>query len=141
MKLTGLFAALLLSCLPVAQAAPATTPPYVLMDSSSDMLMDKTTALAMWKEHLPLKLAKLYPVGKWGFLSQVEGGFDDAKVCVVTARASLLPRSGKSLVFLPAKTAVAFGSQTGASAAQCRALAKVKLGEAMVSIRGALLPS
>jgi len=140
MKLTGLLAALLLSYLPVAQAAPATTPPYVLMDSSSDMLMDKATALAMWKEHLSLKLAKLYPVGKWGFLSQVEGGFDDAKVCVVTARASLLPRSGKSLVFLPAKTAVAFGSQSGASTAQCRALAKAKLGEAMASIRGALLP-
>ena len=140
MKLTGLFAALLLSSLPLAQAAPATSPPYVLMDSSSDTLMDRATALAMWKEHLSLKLAKLYPVGKWGFLSQVEGGFDDAKVCVVTARASLLPRNGKSLLFQPAKTAVAFGSQSGASMAQCRALAKAKLGEAMASIHGALLP-
>ena len=140
MKLTGLLAALLLSYLPVAQAAPVTIPPYVLMDSSSDMLMDKATALDMWKEHLPLKLAKLYPVGKWGFLSQVEGGFDDAKLCIVTARASLLPRSGKSLLFQPAKTATAFGSQSGASVAQCRALAKAKLGEAMASIRSALLP-
>jgi len=141
MKPSGLYAALLSSCLmAAAQAAPAPYPAYLMVDNSSESLMDKATALALWKENVPARLARLYPANKWGFLSQVEGGFDDGRLCIVTARASLLPRSGKALVFLPAKTATAFGSQAGASSEQCRALAKAKLAEAMASVRGALLP-
>lgn len=140
MKSIGLFAALLLGGLAAAQAAPPPYPAYLMVDHSSESLMDKATAQALWKENVPARMAKLYPVGKWGLLSQVEGGFDDGKLCIVTARASLLPRSGKSLVFQPVKTATAYGSQAGASMAQCRDLAKVKLGQAMASVRGALMP-
>jgi hypothetical protein len=116
-----------------APAAPLT------LDHSSPTLIDKPTAMALWKGAMSAKMAKLYPVGKWGFVSEVEGGFDDAKVCIVTARAMMLPRSGKALVFQPSKTATAFGMQAGASQEQCRGLAKAKLGEAISALRSALV--
>ncbi|MEO7007952.1 MAG: hypothetical protein ABI156_02285, partial [Caldimonas sp.] len=72
---------------------------------------------------------------------EVAGGFDDARVCVVTARALMLPRSGKSLVFRPSKTATTFGSQTGATTEQCKALAKAKLKEAIDDMTSNLLGS
>ena len=83
-----------------AGAAPA---PYLTLDHSAEQLMDKASADKLWLEGLPAaRLARLYPPGRWGFVSQVEGGFTDAKVCVVTARAMLMPRKGKTLVFTPA---------------------------------------
>ena len=118
-------------------AAPAAP---LAIDHSSSMLIDKPTALALWKQGLSAKLVRLYPVSRWGFASEVEGGFDDAKVCIVTARAMMLPRSGKSLVFQPSKTATAFGMQAGASVDQCRGLAKAKLGEAIAALHSALAP-
>jgi hypothetical protein len=137
MQPTRLFAAaLLLTGTSLAFAAPA---PYLTLDHSSGSLMDQATARALWQEHLPAKLVKLYPIKKWGFVSEVEGGFDDAKVCVVTARAMMLPRSGKTLVFQPKHTATAFGSKAGATETQCKALAKVKLHEAMLAVGSALL--
>jgi hypothetical protein len=117
-------------------AAPA---PPITLDHSSAALIDKPTAMALWKPSMTPKLVKLYPVGKWGFVSEVEGGFDDAKVCIVTARAMMLPRTGKTLVFQPYKTATAFGMQNGASQDQCRALAKAKLGEAISALHSALV--
>jgi hypothetical protein len=135
MSLNRLCVALLVACASMAHAAPAV---YLTIDHSTEALMDTATAAAMWKKNLPLALTRLYPVGKWGFASEVEGGFDDGKVCVVTARALLLPRSGKNLLFKPAKMATAFGSQAGATPDQCQALAQAKLGEAMASIRAAL---
>ena len=128
-------AVLLLAGASIAQAAPAT---YITMDHSSEMLMNAATANSLWKDNLPAALKRLYPVGRWGFASEVSGGFDDAKVCVITARVLLLPRSGKNLVYRPEKSATAYGSQASASPDQCRALAKAKLGEAMASMRAAL---
>lgn len=136
MNRTCLLAALLSMCACSAFAAPA---PYLMVDHSSDSLMDDATAQAVWREHLPAKLTRLFPVKKWGFVSQVEGGFDDTKVCVVTARAMMMPRSGKSLVFQPLHTATAFGSQAGATMQQCRDLAKLKLKEAVSAIESTLI--
>ena len=136
MKPTSLFVALLLSGASMAQAAPA---PYLLLDHSTETLMNEAAAQAMWKDRLTTRLLKVYPAAKWGFLTEVEGGFDEAKMCVVTARAMILPRSGKTLVFKPAKTATAFGAMAGASMDQCRALAKTKLGEAADGVVSALL--
>jgi len=130
-----LFVALLALASTASHAAP---PAYLTLDNSNAQLMDAATASAMWKQNLPAKLFKLYPDKRWGFVSEVEGGFDDARVCVVTARAMMLPRSGKTLVFRPAKTATAFGSQANASADQCRSLAKAKLGEAIVAVASSL---
>src|SRR6185369_9512721 len=116
-----------------APAAPLT------LDHSSPTLIDKPTAMALWKGAMSAKMAKLYPVGKWGFVSEVEGGFDDAKVCIVTARAMMLPRSGKALLYRPAKTATAFGIHEGATQQQCRAFANAKLKEAINAVGSALI--
>jgi hypothetical protein len=136
MKPTALFAALLMTTAPLAFAAPAS---YLILDHSTSMLMDDATAKPVWQENLSAKLGKAYPEKRWGFVSEVEGGFDDAKVCVVTARAMMLPRSGKNLVFRPAKTATAYATQAGATAEQCKALAKLKLVEAVRAISVALM--
>ena len=136
MNRTRLLAALLSMCACSAFAAPA---PYLTVDHSSAVLMDDATAQAVWRDHLPTKLTRLFPVKKWGFVSQVEGGFDDAKVCVVTARVMMMPRSGKSLLFKPSHTATAFGSQAGATMQQCRELAKLKLHEAVGAVESKLL--
>jgi hypothetical protein len=123
-------------CVSTAFAAPAAP---LAIDHSSSTLIDKTTALALWKPALSAKLLKLYPVARWGYVSEVEGGFDDAKVCVVTARAMMLPRSGKTLVFQPNRTATAYGALSGASEDQCRTLARAKLGEAITALSSALV--
>lgn len=136
MNVTRLLAALLLTSASAAFAAPAA---YLTIDHSTAALMDQATAQSIWQEHLPAKLTRLFSVKKWGFVSQVEGGFDDAKVCVVTARAMMMPRSGKSLVFQPAHTATAFGSQAGATMPQCRDLARMKLKEAISAIESTLV--
>ena len=138
MPTARLLVALLTASASTAFAAPAS---YLTLDHSSDLLMDKATAQSLWKDNLPAKLLKLYPVGKWGFASAVEGGFDDAKVCIVTARAMMLPRSGKTLVFKPSKTTSTYGIRAAATAQQCRALAKAKLGDAIAALNFALLPS
>ena len=123
----------------IAASAQAAPPIYTVLDNSSPALMDQATAEGLWKQQTSAKLMRLYPVKKWGFVTEVEGGFDDAKVCVVTARAMMLPRSGKTLVYRPAKTATAFGSHPAASPQQCKTLAKVKLGEAIEAVSSALL--
>ena len=138
MKPIRLFAVPLLLCAALAYAAP---PAYLTLDHSSNTLMDPATAGSLWKQNLTAKLFRLYPEKKWGFVTEVEGGFDDARVCVITARVLMLPRSGKSLIFHPAKTATTFGSQVGATSDQCKALAKAKLKEAIEDMSSALLGS
>jgi hypothetical protein len=117
-------------------AAPAV---YLTVDQSTASVMDAATAKAAWAGQLSATMKKLYPVRQWGFATEVEGGFDDAKVCVITARAMMLPRTGKVLQFKPAKMATAFGSQAGASQAQCQALGKAKLDEAIKALTSSLL--
>ena len=124
----------------VAASAKAAPPPaYTVLNNSSGVLMDQSTAESLWKEKASAKLMRLYPIKKWGFVTEVEGGFDDAKVCIITARAMMLPRSGKALLYRPAKTATAFGTHPAASPQQCKALAKAKLSEAIGAVSSALL--
>ena len=132
----ALLTVLLLASTGLVQAAPKG---HLTLDHSTASLMDKPTAAALWQRHLTARVAKLYPVGKWGFISQVEGGFDENKACVLTARAMMVPRSGKNLLFVPTQTATTFATQAGATAEQCRALAKTKLDEAIVAVRSSLL--
>ncbi len=135
-RITGLFAALLLASLG-ARAAP---PQYLSVDNSTQTLMDSATAKTMWKEILPAaRLARLYPPRKWGFASEVEGGFNASKTCVITARAMMLPVRGKGLVFKPAKMATAFDALPNASAEQCKELARAKLKEAMQAVVSGLV--
>ena len=80
-----------------------------------------------------LRLQKLYPVSKWGFVSQVQGGFTSDGTCVVTARAVLVPRVlGSRLVFRPQRSAMAFATKAGATQVECREVAALKLKEAIV---------
>ena len=87
-----------------------------------------------------LRLQKVYPVSKWGFVSQVQGGFTTDGVCVVTARAVLVPRVlGSRLVFKPQRSATAFATKPGATQDECRSLAAAKLKDAVVAVRSALI--
>lgn len=121
----------------------AAAPAYMVLDFSTVAVMSRDNALAIWKSQFDDKqnkrLNKLYPVSKWGFVSQVEGGFTDDKTCVITARAMMLPRSGKSLLFKPAESSTAFGAKAGATLDDCKALASAKLKEAIVSVGSSLV--
>ena len=116
---------------------------FMTMDQSAAALMDKATAAAIWKSQLPdkltLRLAKLYKVSRWGFLSQVEGGFTESKICVVTARAALVPRRTLGgLTFKPEKMATTFDALPNATGEQCKALARTKLTQAVTSVIGSM---
>lgn len=141
MSTLKLLAVALLAMASSAHAAPAE---YIFVDHSAEILIDKASALAVWKAQADdsqrARVQKLYPPAKWGFISQVSGGFTEDKVCVVTARAQLVPRvRGDRLVFEPHKTATAFASQAGATREQCRELAAVKLKEAVLAVRSSLI--
>lgn len=140
MTVRFLVAAMLAGASSIALAAP---PAYLMVDQSSAALMDKAAAQAAWQAEMPAKLTKrlfkLYPTGRWGFITQVEGGFTQAKACVVTARVMLVPRAGKVLQFVPNKAATAFDSLPNATQDQCRDLAKAKLDEAITAVLSSLV--
>ena len=129
--------------LALAAHAQAADPVYKTLDHSTDGLIDKAAAQGVWTESLAGKtgrLDRLYPVRRWGFVSQVEGGFNQAKTCVITARAMMLPltATGRSLVFRPSKTATAFDAVPNATREQCNELAKSKLKEAVQGVLSSL---
>ena len=121
-----------------ARAAPA----YLTEDLSTEYLMDNATARRLWLENVPERLRKLYPPRKWGFASEVEGGFNGAKTCVVTARAMILPVSatGKHLMYVPAKMAGTYDALPGATLEQCKDLSRRKLREAIQAVVFAVSP-
>ena len=129
---------LLISALLLSANAMAAAPKFKVKNNSPAVLIDDASATAIWLENLPEKLAKQYPVKKWGYLSEVNGGFDEHKVCVVAARAMMVPVSGKNFIYEPKKTAVTLGTQAGATAEQCNALTKTKLKEAVHAIVASL---
>lgn len=135
-RIIGLFAAVLSASF-AAHSAP---PKFITIDSSSAPLMNGAIAKVMWKEALPAaRVAKLYPPTKWGFASEVQGGFNPAKTCVITARVMMLPVRGKGLDFKPAKVATAFDALPNASEQQCDDLARSKLKEAMQALVSSLV--
>jgi len=141
MQIPHVLAAALLAVSSAAFAAPAE---YLLVDDSSRDLIDTASAVAAWKAQVDgkirMRLQRLYPVSKWGFVSQVQGGFTRDGACVVTARAVIVPRVlGSRLVFKPQRSATAFGTQAGATREQCRELAAAKLKDAILGIRSALI--
>ena len=128
----------------VSSAAFAAPAEYIFVDDSSRDLIDTAGAVALWKAQvdgsLRMRLQKLYPVSKWGFVSQVQGGFTREGACVVTARAVMVPRVlGSRLVFKPHRSATAFGTQPSATRDQCRELAAAKLKDAILGMRSALI--
>ena len=142
MRTRYLLGSLLLALSSATFAAPP--PEYLFVDDSSTILIDTASAVKVWKAQVDdshrMRLQKLYPVSKWGFVSQVQGGFTTDGVCVVTARAVLVPRVlGSRLVFKPQRSATAFATKPSATRDECRAIASAKLQEAIVAIRSAIL--
>jgi len=141
MKIRTVLATAALLCASPAFAAPPAK--AVLLDFSSDALIDAASAKAMLAEGIPAKVWKVYPASKWGFVSQVEGGVTAAGVCVVTARVMMiaLTPTMKAPLFRPEKTATTFDAASGASNEQCKQLAKNKLGEAVQGVVSSLVKS
>ena len=135
---------LLILLLATSHAFAATAPKPISVDRSGSSLIDAATSERIWKENTPARVAKLYPTRKFRFVSEIVGGFNDAKTCVVSARAMLLPVvllpvQGSKIVYEPVKTATAFDAAPGLSREQCQALARDKLKEAVQSVTGALV--
>lgn len=133
-------AALAVLCGP-ALAQPVREPKSLLLDSSAEALIDSESARAMLKEGIPAKVWKAYPEEKWTFLSQVEGGLTREGICVVTARVVMLPRTGtvRATLWRPEKKATAFDAKAGATAEQCKALAREKLKDAISGVVASLV--
>jgi hypothetical protein len=130
--------------LALSTAAHAASDPYIFADDSSPALMSRDDAISVWRSKVNdsqrERIRKLYPVSKWGFVSQVEGGFTVDKTCVVTARVMMVPRStGGRLLFKPTKSATTFAAQPGATVEQCRATASEKLQEAVYALLTSLI--
>ena len=125
----------------LANAQPVREPKSMLLDLSSKALIDSEVAKAMLKEHIPAKVWKVYPEGKWTFLSQVEGGINGSGICVVTARVVMLPRTGavRAVLWRPEQAATTFDALPGATAEQCQALAKDKLKQAIEAVVSSLV--
>lgn len=134
------FPAMLLALLAfTAQAAPPKN--AVLLDHSSANLIDAATARNMLAEAIPARVWKLYPASKWGYVTEVEGGFNGAGICVVTARAMMmqLTPTVKAMLYRPRKTSTAFDALPNATREQCKALARAKLREAIDSVMSGLV--
>jgi hypothetical protein len=148
MKLPALLCSAMLLTGPAAMAADAASKPaanpaptkLVLVDLSVEAVMDGATAKAMMAQAITPTVIKLYPVRKWGWASQVEGGHTPDETCVITARVMMAPLTvTKGLILRPEAGATAFGAIPKASREQCRQLAKDKLKEALDSMISGLV--
>ena len=137
---TTMFAALGALAASEAEAEAAAAKKRVLLDLSSEALIDAASARAVVAAAIPPKVWKLYPARKWGFVSQVEGGFTPAKICVVTARVMLAPLTvTNGVIMRPASRATTFDAIPNATLEQCRATAKDKLREATEAVVSGLV--
>ena len=113
---------------------------FVVVDQSSEALISKAQAESVWAGLLPTeRLAKLYKPSQWGFASAVEGGFTSSGVCVVTARAMMLPIWRGKMQYPPSRKSTAFDAKPNLSQAQCTELATAKLKEAIESVLSGLI--
>jgi hypothetical protein len=134
-------AALALAALTAPAAAqPVREPKSMLLNLSSQQLIDDAAAKSVLRENIPAKVWKLYPEGKWTYLSQVEGGLTKEGVCVVTARVVMLPRTGtvRAVLWRPEKVATVFDAKPGATPDQCKGLARERLKEAVGGVVSSL---
>jgi hypothetical protein len=139
---SGLANLALCAALVGATSAFAATPPKpVGVDRSASFLIDEATAEKLWKDNTSARVLKLYPTRKFRFVSEVGGGFNEAKLCVISARAMLLPMKGSAVVYSPIKAATAFDAVANLSREQCQELARNKLVEAIQSVEAALVAS
>src|SRR5262249_19598911 len=92
-------------------------------------------------EGIPARAWKLYPASKWGYVTEVEGGFTSGGICVVTARAMMMQLTPtlKAILYRPNKTSTAFDAMPNATQEQCKEVAKTELGEAIASVVSGLV--
>lgn len=140
--------AVLLALAGAAHAAGPAAKPLkpISADGSANFLIDAAEAEKVWEDNLPARVKKLYPSRHYRFASEVTGGFTEARTCVVTARAMLLPVvhlpvQGAKAVYAPMKAATAFDAVPNLSREQCQDLARTKLKEAVQSVAAALAAS
>lgn len=128
--------ALLALALLIAAPAWAAGVKTNFMDHSNESLIDEASAKAVMAEAIPDKVWKIYPASRYVFLSQVEGGLNASRTCVVAARVMVLPltAAAKAVLFRPQKTATSFDAAADSSTEQCRELAKAKLKEATLAV-------
>jgi hypothetical protein len=139
-------ALILVTAMAGAASVFGATPKPISIDRSGSSLVDAATAEKLWKDNTSARLLKQYPAAKFRFVSETGGGFNDAKLCVVSARAMLLPVvrlpiQGATVVYAPVKSATAFDAVPNLSSDQCRELARSKLTEAIQSVEAALSAS
>jgi hypothetical protein len=113
------------------------------VDESASFLIDPAVSEKLWAENIPAKVRKLYPSNKFRFVTEVGGGFNEAKTCIVSARAMMLPVvrlpiQGPKAIYAPIKSSTAFDAVPNLSREQCQALARSKLKEAIQSVASAL---
>jgi hypothetical protein len=134
-----LAAAAAASFAPATQAQPVREAKDLLLDMSSEALIDSATSKAVLRESIPARVWKLYPEGKWTFLSLVKGGVSGG-TCVVTATVVLLPRTGtvRAVLWRPEKSATVYDAKPGLAADACKALAKDKLKEAATAVSSSI---
>jgi hypothetical protein len=113
---------------------------HVLLDLSSETLIDAASARAVVGDAIPASVWKLYPPRKWGFFSQVSGGFTTDKICVVTARVMLAPLTvTNGIIMRPEERAMAFDAKPNATQEECKAIARAKLQEATEAVVSGLV--
>ena len=124
-----------------AQAQPVREAKSLLLDLSSTKLIGSEEAKELVRELVPARVWKLYPEGRWTFLTQVEGGLTAGGICAVTARVVLLPRTGtvRAVLWRPEQVATTFDAKAGATLDECRAMARTKLKESIGAVVSALV--
>ena len=124
-------------------AKPAKPTKPMSVDQSASFLIDPAASEKLWAENIPAKVKKLYPSNKFRFVSEVGGGFNEGKTCIVSARAMMLPVvrlpiQGPKAIYAPVKSSTAFDAVPNLSREQCQELARTKLKEAIQSVASAL---
>lgn len=115
---------------------------YLIVNEAAPSFgLDEKGLNAVWKQEFPPQIPRLYPPRKYGFLAVIDGGIDPKGLCVVAARATMLPRSGKVLQYKPVRSAVVFDAQRDSTREQCTALAKTKLNEAIEGMLAGIVAS
>ncbi len=123
---------ILLAAIAAGGTAHAAKREYLIVNEAAPSFgLDAKALDAIWKEDFPAQIPKLFPPSKYGFLAVIDGGIDQAGKCVVTTRATMLPRAGKLLQFRPVRSAVVFDALTGTTREKCADLAKSKLDQAI----------
>jgi hypothetical protein len=130
--------AVLTAAMLISSSAFAAVPQYTTVDHSPVWPRAAEVAKSGWAESTTEKVTKLYSPKKWGFLTEVDGGFDKDNSCVVTARVTMVPFGGglhrKDFIYKPKKTVATFGVTPKATKDQCAELATAKLKEAISSM-------